>query len=490
MKKCIVKNLMGAGVMALLLSNATVAQISNVAEKLAHAYSNDGMDTVDSISLKIDVSIGNVGQNRTPTLGEFHNLRIWGDLDFRGDRYSMELFNNQYRSLHHFRYLEVGDEAQAIVYQYGETLSAPSVGISRMDQLIPLMRNSDFLLAYMVLKNPDKLEYVADERFMGRVLSKYKFSMEGAPVLYPSIDLETGLIAKLAMTDAPTDSFYQFRDHANKDGLRFARQVDRYLNGRLVSYRRHSDVAVNALSSNAFELESGLRQMPGNIDRTPWHLDEVLPGVYHVGEGSTYSTFVDTGEYLIGVGALQRLRSRLDYFRENMGNQKPLKYMVASHHHFDHISGMKDILDMDVTFMITPNTEQLLADHVSADLNKDRYEVVSALRELGEGPNKVVLNLLSTVDVSEVLLFQIPGKKAIVAADHYRAPYATAQMRGATRAGVSLKKEITKLGLDLDYVINLHDPGKWTWGDFEESFTRFKDEKCPFNRPICKTAVE
>ncbi|WP_262693101.1 MBL fold metallo-hydrolase [Kordiimonas aquimaris] len=490
MKKFVSTALTGVCALALLVSSAVGAQINDVADKIAHAYSVDGMDAVNSISVKMEVSVGSLGQNRTPTLGEFHNMRIWADMDFSGERFSLEYFNDFYRSLHHFRFLEVDGKSHAIVYQSRALLPGASGAGSRMGELLPIVRTSDFLLAYMISKTPEKMEYLADEQFMGRVLSKYKFTLEGERVLYPSIDPETGLIAKVAMTDASTDTFYQFRDHANKGGLRFARQVDLYNNGRLVSYRRYTDVAVNDVSAENFELENSLRQMPGNIDRAAWHTDEVLPGVYHIGEGSTYSTFVDTGEYLIGVGALQRLGSRLDYFREQMGNQKPLKYMVASHHHFDHISGIKDLLDTDVKFIITPNTEQLLSEHVSPDFGEDRYEVVSSMRELGEGPNKVILNLLSTVDVSEVLLFQIPDKKAFVAADHYRAPYPTSQMRAATRAGVSLKNEITKLGLDFDYVINLHDPGKWTWEAFEESFTRFNEEKCPLNRPICRTPVE
>ncbi len=490
MKKLVSTALIGAGALALLVSNTVGAQISDVADKVARAYSVNGMGAVDSISVRMDVSVGSLGQNQTPTLGEFHNMRIWADMDFSGERFSLEYFNDFYRSLHHFRFLEVDGKSHAIVYQSRALLPGASGAGSRIGELLPIVRTSDFLLAYMISRTPENMEYLGSEQFMGRELSKYKFTMEGERVLYPSIDPETGLIAKLAMTDASTDNFYQFRDHANKDGLRFARQVDLYRDGRLVSYRRSTDVAINAVSDENFELESDLRQMPGNIDRAAWHADEVLSGVYHIGEGSTYSTFIDTGEYLIGVGALQRLGSRLDYFREQTGNRKPLKYMVASHHHHDHISGIKDLLDTDVKFFITPNTEQLLAEHVSSDFGKDRYEVVSSMRELGEGPNKVVLNLLSTVDVSEVLLFHVPGKKVFVAADHYRAPYPTNQMRAATRAGVSLKNGITKLGLDFDYLINLHDPGKWTWEAFEESFTRFHDEKCPLNRPICRAPVE
>lgn len=490
MKRLFAISLIGAGVAILLASGAVVAETNNVADKIEHAYFAGGMDSIDSISVKMDISSGGLGQNRTPTLGEFHNFRLWADMDFSQDRYSVEFFNNHYRSLHHFRFLETDGNSHAIIYQSRALLPSASSEGNRLGELMPTIRNSDFLLAYMISRNPGGLEYLSDEQFMGRTLSKYKFTFEGGRVLYPFIDPATSLIAKLARSETATDTFYQFRDYANKNGLRFARQVDYYVNGRLVNYRRSTDVTINAVSDENFELESELRQMPGNIDRAAWHAEEILPGVYHVGENSTYSTFVDTGEYLIGAGTLQRLGDRLKYFREQTGNEKPLKYMVATHHHFDHISGIKDLLDTGVKFLITPNTEQLLADHVSPDFGKDSYEVVSSTRELGEGPNKVSLYLLSTVDVSEVLLFQIPGRKAFVAADHYRAPYAATQMRAATRAGVSLKKEITKLGLDFDYVINLHDPGKWTWDTFEESFTRFKDEKCPLNRPVCRAALE
>ena len=88
-------------------------------------------------------------------------------------------------------------------------------------------------------------------------------------------------------------------------------------------------------------------QVPAHVrsDPVPVKSEKVADGVWYITGGSAYSVLIEMKDYLIVVEAPHGERRSLAVMAEvkKLVPNKPIKYLVNTHHHFDHASGVRDL---------------------------------------------------------------------------------------------------------------------------------------------------
>jgi len=178
----------------------------------------------------------------------------------------------------------------------------------------------------------------------------------------------------------------EYSDWTETDGLSFPLSVSVYFDGFLTREATRKNIVVNpTFEDNLFDLPDidissfseaaittgaknrqtfltfrGLGIPPGFIFFiAPIQASKLADGVYFVGGAAASSMFIEQSNYVILIEApLNEERSLLiiDWVK-NKFNDKPIKYLVPTHHHQDHAGGVRTIMaEGGVTLIVADST--------------------------------------------------------------------------------------------------------------------------------------
>jgi len=142
--------------------------------------------------------------------------------------------------------------------------------------------------------------------------------------------------------------------------------------------------------------------------------------VYVFRYGNAQSMFVVTSAGVIatdpiGYGRPQAVVTYVDEIKKVAAGQ-PIKYVVYSHHHFDHIAGGKPFKDAGATFIAHKRAQERLA------VLKDPHtvmpdETVDANRTITLGDTSLELTYLGLNHSDSTLVMRLPKQKVLFAVD-------------------------------------------------------------------------
>jgi glyoxylase-like metal-dependent hydrolase (beta-lactamase superfamily II) len=162
---------------------------------------------------------------------------------------------------------------------------------------------------------------------------------------------------------------------------------------------------------------------------------------------------------------------------------KPIRYVLATHAHYDHLAGVRPFIAAGATFLTTEAAgaviqraakalHRMAPDSLSWTPRPALVEVVNdPVRIIRDGHHEVRLYQLGPTRHVEAMLFAyIPSAKALFVADALDIP-----APGHTRTGGSdtqrLANRIAELGLDVEIIVPVHgQPG--TIRDLRESLAK------------------
>src|SRR2546427_11792885 len=142
-------------------------------------------------------------------------------------------------------------------------------------------------------------------------------------------------------------------------------------------------------------------------------------GVYIFRNGGAQSMFIVTKDGVIATDPIgyQRPEGVTDYVNEiKKVTDKPIKYLIYSHHHFDHISGGKPFKDAGATILAHKRAKERLAVH------KDTHtvlpdETMDASRTITLGEPTIELSNIGLNDSVCRLIIRLPKQKVLFAVD-------------------------------------------------------------------------
>lgn len=197
----------------------------------------------------------------------------------------------------------------------------------------------------------------------------------------------------------------------------------------------------------------------------------VADGVWYLTGGTHHSVVIEMKDHLVLVEAPLNDERTLAVIGEarNLVPGKPVRYVVNSHHHFDHSGGLRAAAGEGIT-VITHEInrayfERNLAaparispDHLAKSGKKGVVEGVKDKRVLTDGARTVEIHHIAGVLHDDgLLMVYLPKEQLLVQADTFTpAPAGTAPPMPPSPYNVGLADNITRLGLTVDRHLPLH----------------------------------
>jgi glyoxylase-like metal-dependent hydrolase (beta-lactamase superfamily II) len=225
-----------------------------------------------------------------------------------------------------------------------------------------------------------------------------------------------------------------FADYADAGGLMLPQAISRAMDGLPASALRVSH-AVNAdIGDLAAPADVGSAPEPGPPTANVTD-EELADGVWLLAGQSHHSVLVEFPEYTVLVEAPQhdtRTLAAIERARELVPD-KPLRYAVNTHHHFDHSGGIRAAVAEGLT-VITHETNRalfeelasrphtIMADHLAQQPAELMLETVAGddTLELGEGRRVIqIFRMGDNPHADGTLLVYLPAERMLIQADMF-----------------------------------------------------------------------
>lgn len=342
------------------------------------------------------------------------------------------------------------------------------------------------------LQNPDSLFWVGTRREGNREVNVIRFGDRGFPFpLRLLFDQETGLLLALE-----TDN----DDAVLGDVLTRVSFSDWHKSGALqlpwVQEQRRNGVRYQRFTTTALQLD---RDCPDSLFAIPAGLDQDEQPPQQLAASSIgrdlyllraayNSLFVVLDDHVVVIEAPVNSRRSTQALAEihRVAPGKPVRYVVSTHFHSDHIGGLRPFIAEGATIITTPSARQVILDFLTQGGRTRTVDTLSRVprapvielagrkRVLRDASHRIeVLDVSPNPHAEEILVVWFPGERILFEGDmlDLLVPENRPSMPGDdTRA---LGKSIGKLGLDVDRIIPVHGrPG--TRADLDRTLARIE----------------
>jgi len=248
---------------------------------------------------------------------------------------------------------------------------------------------------------------------------------------------------------------------------------------------RMSDIKVNVANA-AQAVPDSVRNAPAPQQRVV--ATNLAPGVVLMGGGSHHSIVVEFKDFVTVIDApLDQARSNavIAEIKKTFPN-KPVRYVVATHNHFDHIGGIRTYVAEGATVVtddrnrnfftrvvLAPQSRTLLPDRLSqrpfAPTGPGNLAVQTFTDQytITDGQQSIELHYVEQFNHSDnMIIAYLPNQKIVVNADMYGPPAAGGTLPFVSPNAVALYRNIKRLKLDVATHVPIHgNPGPQA--DFE-----------------------
>lgn len=202
---------------------------------------------------------------------------------------------------------------------------------------------------------------------------------------------------------------------------------------------------------------------------------ELANGVWLMGGGSHNSVAIEFEDYVAVVEAPQNEARSLAVINEiyRLVNDKPIRYIINTHHHWDHLGGLRTYVHEGAT-VITHNYNRTYYQEVLRArpwlLEPDRYslfppeewsegyvfEAVVEKYVLADDKRRVdIHNIQGLSHVEGMLIAYLPDEKMVIEADLY-SPRPSNAGRPPNASNRTFYENIQRLDLDVDTIVPIH----------------------------------
>lgn len=252
-----------------------------------------------------------------------------------------------------------------------------------------------------------------------------------------------------------------YKEHG---GVKFPTRIVQTMGGAVVLDLRVAEVQTNVPAlPEAPEL---VRQFRETVAAQP-----AAPGVWFLAGGSHNSVLIEMKDHLVLVEApLYDGRSGAVIAEaRKLVPGKPLRYVVNSHHHFDHAGGLRTAVSEGATLITSAaakpwyekalaNPNRIRPDALARSGRSATVEGVSGQRTLSDGSRTVEIREIGgSIHVQGFLMVYLPAEKLLIEADAYTPGAPNAPAPAVPNANnVNLLENIERQKLAVDRILPLH----------------------------------
>ena len=244
-----------------------------------------------------------------------------------------------------------------------------------------------------------------------------------------------------------------------------------------------SDVKPNAAVN--IQAPQPAQAQPATPPAVTVQTQKIANGVYYLTGGTHHSVVVEFADHLAVIEAPQNEARSLAVIREirKSVSRKPIRYIINTHHHFDHSGGLRTYVEEGAT-VITHDInkafyERVLSPTAPRTLNPDSLALekkkVPTLKIEPVTDKKVLMDKTRTLELhlikdnahnDGILMAYLPAEKILVEVDVYTPPAPNTPPATTVSPNLTnLVANIERLKLDVEKILPLHGPGAATKAD-------------------------
>jgi len=332
---------------------------------------------------------------------------------------------------------------------------------------------------------PGALRWLGESEYEGRKQQVISLADSDGAQITMSFDARTKLLTKTeTVADNPVlgDIAIEviYTDYRSVGGLTLPfRYVDK-VGGVVLQDLKASAITVNT------DLPEGLFDPPADFSpigapqASP--LKKLADDVYLI-PGSYNTVFVAFKDYVLVIEAGQSVdssRSAIAQLKATVPG-KPIRYLVSTHFHFDHVAGVRSYIAEGTTIITTPDSRRVIEeaagrehilqpDALSLSPRRPVIETVVKKRVFEDGIHTVELYEIGpNPHCAEMIIGYLPREKILFEADMLDIP--EAGLGSAAQDTEHLDRAIKALGLAVEQIIPVHGrPG--TLEDLKSALAR------------------
>jgi glyoxylase-like metal-dependent hydrolase (beta-lactamase superfamily II) len=280
-------------------------------------------------------------------------------------------------------------------------------------------------------------------------------------------------IDNTVLGDTPVE--FAYSDYRDFGGVMFPSRIVRTQGGHPVL-----DLTVSAVKANAaadLPVPAEANAAPPAVTVT---VEKLADGVYYLKGTTHHSLAIDQQDHIVVVEAPQneeRSAAVIAKVKETIPN-KPIRYLINTHAHFDHSGGLRTYVDEGATIVTlemnrtyyeqawaaprTINTDRLAQSKKAA-----RFETFTDKHVLTDGSRTIEIHqIVGSGHNDAFALVYLPKEKILSEGDAYTPAPANAPPPAAPNPfSVNLYENIQRLKLDVRQIAALHGPRLTTMAD-------------------------
>jgi glyoxylase-like metal-dependent hydrolase (beta-lactamase superfamily II) len=259
-----------------------------------------------------------------------------------------------------------------------------------------------------------------------------------------------------------------YSDYKNFGGVRFPAHIVQRQDGF-----PSLDVTVSSVMANpAVDIT-----VPDNVrsaQPAPVRVEsaKLADGVYYLTGGTHHSLAVEMKDHIVLVDTPQTEQRALAVIAKakELIPDKPIRYVVTSHHHWDHLGGIRTAIDEGATIVTHQSNKAFLERVVKTPhtINPDRLatskkplkiQTVGAKGTLTDGTRTIELHLLTNYEhTGDMLVVYLPKEKILAEPDAFTPPATptTPLVVTAVPYAAALYDNIQRLKLDVQTIAPFH----------------------------------
>jgi glyoxylase-like metal-dependent hydrolase (beta-lactamase superfamily II) len=252
-----------------------------------------------------------------------------------------------------------------------------------------------------------------------------------------------------------------YRDFA---GVKFPTKIIQYQDGKPTL-----DVTVTAVRVNPpVDI-----QVPDLVrsDPVPVKSEKVTDGLWYITGISAYSVLIEMKDYLIVVEAPHGERRSMAVMAEvkKLVPNKPIKYLINTHHHFDHSAGLRAYAADGVTIVThelnrpyleraAVNSWSLGPDRLAKSKKKPVFQTMGDNMVLTDGGRSVELyQITGNSHHDGIIMAYLRKEKILIEADVFTPlPAGAEPPKAPNPTAVALEANVRRLNLEVDRIVPIH----------------------------------
>ena len=234
------------------------------------------------------------------------------------------------------------------------------------------------------------------------------------------------------------------------------------------------DLTVTSVTANPavdITVPNNVRDVP-HVPRVTVKSQKLTEGVFWLTGGTHHSLAIEMNDYIVLVDTPNGEARALAVIAKakELIPDKPIRYVVAMHHHWDHLGGIRTAIDEGAT-IVTHKTNRALLERAATaphTINPDRLsmskkplkvQTLSAEGTLTDGTRTIKLYTMTDFDhTDDMLMVYLPKEKILAEADAYTPPEppGTPLISPKVPYAAALCDNIQRLKLDVQTIAPFH----------------------------------